>query len=99
MKPPIRKPMRTDAPRPPSTSDFESALLEMLAAAGAEGESFLDVTADALSDRVSGRGERARAHGVCCSLMRRMMIPGDHEISLGVRASSTSLFIRYRLPR
>ena len=71
----------------------------MFAVPGAAGESFLDVTPNTLSDRVTGKSERTRARSVCCHLMRRMMIPGDHEISLGTRAWSDAFLIRYRLPR
>jgi hypothetical protein len=71
----------------------------MLAAAQAAGESFLDVTAHALSQKVNGPKSRSKGRSVCCRLMRRMMIPGDTELSVSHTVHSTALLIRYRIPR
>lgn len=71
----------------------------MLAVALAAGESFLDVTSKALSKAVNDPATSTRGIGVCCRLMRRMMIPGDHELSATYGRQTTSLLIRFRLPR
>jgi hypothetical protein len=71
----------------------------MLAAAQSTGERFLDVTAKALSKTVNGSASGTKGRRVCCHLMRRMMIPGDHELSASYGRSWATLLIRYRLPR
>jgi hypothetical protein len=71
----------------------------MLAAAQAAGESFLDVTSKGLFNSVSEAGASSSGIVVCCRLMRRMMIPGDCELSTSHGRNGTSLLIRFRLPR
>lgn len=71
----------------------------MLAAALAEGEAFLDVTAKALFTKINGPTKNTHGLMVCCRLMRRMMIPGDHELSAPLGCNSARLLVRFRLPR
>ena len=82
-----------------TTSDFETVLVDMFAKANAEGEAFLDVTAKSLCKLVSGPDSSAKGMAVCCRLMRRMMIPGDNELSTSYGRNGATLLIRFRLPR
>lgn len=82
-----------------STAAFEDALNAMMAAAQAEGESFVDVTSKGLFKSVNGPTSSSKGFGTCCRLMRRMMIPGDHELSATYGHNVSSLLIRFRLPR
>ena len=82
-----------------TTSDFETVLDGMLAEAQAAGESFLDVTSKALFNTVSDPAASASGIVVCCRLMRRMMIPGDSELSISHGRNGPALLIRFRLPR
>lgn len=84
----------------PTTADYETALADMFATAQGAGECFLDVTARGLVLKVHG-GPPASSGGlgVCCNLMRRMMIPGDADLTACHKMHSTLLMIRYRLPR
>lgn len=83
----------------PSTSQFETVLDSMFAASLSDGESFVDVTARALTAAVNGPGKSSRGLRVCCNLMRRKMIPGDHELSATHGTAQPGLLIRFRLPR
>lgn len=83
----------------PTTIDFENALLAMFASALAADEAFLDVTSRGLAQAVYGSGKAATRFGTCCDLMRRMMIPGDHELSSTYGHRTGGLLIRFRLPR
>ncbi len=71
----------------------------MLAEAQASGESFLDVTSKALFKAVNDPAAGAHGLAECCRLMRRMMIPGDNEISTSYGPNRGTLLIRFRLPR
>jgi len=82
-----------------TTADYEKVLEEMFAAALAEGECFLDVSARTLHAKVSGANKNDKGMAVCTRLMRRMMIPGDNELSTSFRPNGNAPLIRFRLPR
>jgi len=82
-----------------TTSDFEKVLVEMFAEAAAAGECFLDVSARTLHAKVSGVDRSSSGLAVCSRLMRRMMIPGDSELSTSFRPLGNAPLIRFRLPR
>jgi hypothetical protein len=84
---------------PCTTAAAESVLVAMFDEALAQGESFIDVTAHGLLKKVSGPVKNSQSVSVCRRLMRRMMIPGDYELSTSFRRSETSLLVRFRLPR
>ena len=96
---PSSDPMGVMPSNPATISDFETVLEGMLATANASGEAFLDVTSKTLSKAVSGPDGGAKGLAVCCRLMRRMMIPGDHELSSSFGRNGSTLLIRFRLPR
>jgi hypothetical protein len=74
-------------------------LNDMFAAAEAAGESHLDVSASALQKAVNGGGSSSAGAALCKRLMKRMMIPGDHDLTSVSGPHRTGLLIRFRLPR
>jgi hypothetical protein len=93
---------RTPKPAPdPATPkpDIESVLVAMLAAAQAAGESFLDVTARELCTAVNDPTAGSNGVDKCGRIMKRMMIPGDYDLSSLHGPNKTKLLIRFRLPR
>lgn len=65
----------------------------------ASGEAFLDVSVRSLHARVCGNVKNSQGLSVCARLMRRVMIPGDSEITAAFGRPGSSPFIRFRLPR
>lgn len=91
--------MSDPAPATTPAPDVEGILRAMLAEAAAAGESFLDVSSKqlcaAVNDPNGGSGSVERS----CRIMKRMMIPGDYDLSSLQGRNRTRLLIRYRLPR
>ncbi|MFN0132974.1 MAG: hypothetical protein ACKVW3_10680 [Phycisphaerales bacterium] len=84
---------------PAARTDYERTLRIMFDSAQAQGESFLDVTAGNLLKAVAGPKPGSKGLSACRRVMRRMMIPGDYDLSGLNGPTATTLLIRFRLPR
>ena len=83
----------------PAREDFEQALAERLAGAGARGEPYVNLEAGDLHRAVGGYPGSNHRMPVCCSVMRAAMRSGDSILSEPPGGSGASLRIRYLLPR
>ena len=71
----------------------------MLMAAQTAGERYLDVGSGVFNRSICGPNPSSKGMARCCRVMRRMMIPGDVELSTSRGGYGSNLLIRYTLPR
>ncbi len=83
----------------PSPAEIRDVLTAMLAAAQQQGERFLDVTAGGLHLGTGGARGCSKGINRCCRVMHQVMTVGDAELSTSRGATTTTLLIRYALPR
>ena len=82
-----------------TVAQFEAAINAKLGAAQAAGEAFLDVFAREVNRALGGKAMGSLGMSRCCDTMRRMMLPGDAELSSSDSVTTKGLIIRYALPR
>lgn len=86
----------------PKTKNFESKISELLREAESRGQKYVDIISKELH-RMMGwypppKGERHRMPA-CCAAMHNMIKPGDRILHTTPSGQSTTLRIRYHLPR
>lgn len=84
---------------PPSRSDFETALQDILATAAAAGQPSVTVKARELHIIVGGYPGRNHRMPLCCQVMKDTMRPGDVVLQSPPSGQGATLTIQYRLPR
>lgn len=84
---------------PPTASDFQAALDEILTLAEQEGATFVDLKAGDLHRKVGGYPGHNHRMPVCCDVLRGAMVVGDAVLHAPPKGKGAALEIRYRLPR
>ncbi len=82
-----------------TSSDFQTALNEIIRDAQAKGLPYVDVLAGELHRRVGGYPGPQQRLPVCCGVMRRNMGPDDRILAAPPKGNGASLKVRYMLPR
>lgn len=78
---------------------FEHVITARLQAASVAGHTYEDITSGDIHRAVGGYPGQNHRMPICCSVMRRLMRPGDAVISAPPSGQGATLTIRYRLPR
>jgi hypothetical protein len=102
---PAQEPRRPPGSSPGGTSAsltaeaFRQALDREFATATATGTSHIKIRAGDLHHTVGGYPGRDHRMPTCCSVMKRVMLPGDMIFETPLKGAGANLTVEYKLPR
>jgi 5-methylcytosine-specific restriction protein A len=83
----------------PTSRDFQNALENLFAKAMQENKPYIEIISGNLHREVGGYPGQNHRMPICCSVMKKNMLPGDEIIYMPPSGKGATLTIRYKLPR